>query len=71
MKTKGVHDYHTRATRNVKGDSLREKKTIRVWKVENTKAVKISVSVKLSQGIKKIKGCKVLQQIPKTWWREE
>ena len=25
MKTKGVHDYHNRATRNVKGDSLREK----------------------------------------------
>ena len=40
-------------------------------KSKNTKVVKINISVKISQGIHKIKGCKIKSRIPKTWQREE
>ena len=39
--------------------SGKERPHIGVRKAGNTKAVKISLSVKISQGIHKIKGCKV------------
>ena len=38
---------------------------LRVRKAGNTKAVKISMSIKISQGIHKIKGCKIWNYIPK------
>ena len=49
----------------------KERPWVRVRKEGNTKAVKISISVKISQGTCKIKQCKVWHHIPKTSGREE
>ena len=64
-KTKGVHDHYASPIRNVKGDSLSGKERP-LELIRNTKAVKISISVKISQGTHRTKGCEILYHIPKT-----
>ena len=66
IKVKGIHNQWTRLTRYIKGESEWKGIAIRVRKLGSTKAVKISISVKISQKTHKIKRCNVWHHIPKT-----
>ena len=56
----------------MKGNSLSRKKNYAiVGKVGSTKAVKINISVKISQGTHKTNGCEVRHHIPKMGGGEE
>ena len=70
-QVKGIHHHYTRLTRNVQWILLsgKERPKARVRKVGSTKAVKLSVSIKISQGFHKIKGCRAGHCIPKVWER--